>query len=80
MESFWLAETLKYLLLLFDDSVRTLLSSTWVPELSAFVPLSLELKFPHPPSMLFSLIWQGMLSLEKVVFNTEAHPFPVFNW
>ena len=39
LESFWLAETLKYLYLLFDDDVE----------------------------------------LSKIVFNTEAHPFPVFN-
>ncbi|PRT54600.1 Mannosyl-oligosaccharide 1,2-alpha-mannosidase [Wickerhamiella sorbophila] len=39
MESFWLAETLKYLWLLFDDN------NTW--------------------------------PLDKVVFNTEAHPLPV---
>ncbi|BAO40533.1 endoplasmic reticulum mannosyl-oligosaccharide 1 [Kluyveromyces marxianus] len=39
MESFWLAETLKYLYLLFDDEV----------------------------------------DLTKIVFNTEAHPFPVFD-
>ncbi|AQZ15667.1 MNS1 (YJR131W) [Zygosaccharomyces parabailii] len=39
MESFWLAETLKYLHLLFQDNV----------------------------------------DLTKAVFNTEAHPFPVFN-
>lgn len=43
MESFWLAETLKYLYLLFDDSEKEL--------------------FP----------------LDKVVFNTEAHPFPNFD-
>jgi endoplasmic reticulum Man9GlcNAc2 1,2-alpha-mannosidase len=42
MESFWLAETLKYLYLLFDESETDLL------------PLSTN------------------------VFNTEAHPFPVF--
>ncbi|CDO92206.1 unnamed protein product [Kluyveromyces dobzhanskii CBS 2104] len=39
LESFWLAETLKYLYLLFDDDV----------------------------------------DLSKIVFNTEAHPFPVFD-
>lgn len=42
LESFWLAETLKYLYLLFDDSE------------------------------------EEILPLDKVVFNTEAHPFPVF--
>lgn len=42
MESFWLAETLKYLYLLFDDSK------------------------------------EEILPLDKVVFNTEAHPFPIF--
>lgn len=40
MESFWLAETLKYLYLLFDDDSK--------------------------------------ISLDKYVFNTEAHPFPRF--
>jgi len=39
MESFFLAETLKYLLLLFDDD--------------------------------------DVLPLTDVVFNTEAHPFPI---
>lgn len=39
LESFWMAETLKYLYLLFDDTNK--------------------------------------LPLDKVVFNTEAHPFPV---
>ena len=39
MESFWLAETLKYFFLLFSDD-------------------------------------PGLLDLNKVVFNTEAHPFP----
>ncbi|ODQ56767.1 glycoside hydrolase family 47 protein [Wickerhamomyces anomalus NRRL Y-366-8] len=43
MESFWLAETLKYLYLLFDDSE------------------------------------DEKLPLNKVVFNTEAHPFPRFD-
>lgn len=43
MEGFWLAETLKYLYLLFEDEV-----SPWN-------------------------------DLEKVVFNTEAHPFPRFD-
>ncbi|ODQ64338.1 hypothetical protein NADFUDRAFT_47558 [Nadsonia fulvescens var. elongata DSM 6958] len=43
MESFWLAETLKYLYLLFDDSEKE--------------------KFP----------------LNEVVFNTEAHPLPIFD-
>lgn len=43
MESFWLAETLKYLYLLFDDSEEEL------------------------------------LPLDKIVFNTEAHPFPRFD-
>lgn len=43
MESFWLAETLKYLYLLFDDSEEEL------------------------------------LPLNKVVFNTEAHPLPRFD-
>ncbi|KAK9467649.1 glycoside hydrolase [Lipomyces arxii] len=42
MESFWLAETLKYLYLLFEED-------------------------------------DSVLPLEKVVFNTEAHPFPKFN-
>ncbi|KAK9452666.1 glycoside hydrolase [Dipodascopsis uninucleata] len=42
MESFWLAETLKYLYLLFEDD-------------------------------------DSILDLEKVVFNTEAHPFAKFN-
>lgn len=41
MESFWLAETLKYLWLLFDDS--------------------------------------GKLPLDQIVFNTEAHPFPIIS-
>ncbi|ODQ83033.1 glycoside hydrolase family 47 protein [Babjeviella inositovora NRRL Y-12698] len=41
MESFWLAETLKYLYLLFDD--------------------------------------EDTMPLDKVVFNTEAHPFPKFD-
>ncbi|KAI5810192.1 glycoside hydrolase family 47 protein [Peziza echinospora] len=41
MESFWLAETLKYLYLLFSDD--------------------------------------DLLPLDRVVFNTEAHPFPKFN-
>lgn len=41
MESFWLAETLKYLYLLFDD--------------------------------------ESKISLDKYVFNTEAHPFPRFD-
>ncbi|ONH66656.1 Mannosyl-oligosaccharide 1,2-alpha-mannosidase [Cyberlindnera fabianii] len=41
MESFWLAETLKYLYLLFDDT--------------------------------------NLMPLNEVVFNTEAHPFPVFS-
>lgn len=41
MESFWLAETLKYLYLLFDDT--------------------------------------NLMPLDKVVFNTEAHPFPKFS-
>lgn len=41
MESFWLAETLKYIYLTLDDSV--------------------------PP----------LIDLNEVVFNTEAHPFPV---
>ncbi|KAK7206502.1 glycoside hydrolase [Myxozyma melibiosi] len=41
MESFWLAETLKYLYLLFEDD-------------------------------------DTVLPLDKVVFNTEAHPFPKF--
>lgn len=41
MESFWLAETLKYLYLLFGPD--------------------------------------DLLPLDKVVFNTEAHPFPVFD-
>ncbi|KAF2142253.1 glycoside hydrolase family 47 protein [Aplosporella prunicola CBS 121167] len=40
MESFWMAETLKYLFLLFGD--------------------------------------EDVLPLDKVVFNTEAHPFPTF--
>ncbi|KAK9240397.1 glycoside hydrolase [Lipomyces kononenkoae] len=42
MESFWLAETLKYLYLLFEDD-------------------------------------DSILALDKVVFNTEAHPLPKFN-
>ncbi|KAK9318597.1 glycoside hydrolase [Lipomyces starkeyi] len=42
MESFWMAETLKYLYLLFEDD-------------------------------------DSILPLEKVVFNTEAHPMPKFN-
>ncbi|ANZ75090.1 BA75_02400T0 [Komagataella pastoris] len=43
LESFWFAETLKYLYLLFDDDV----AEQW--------------------------------DLKKVVFNTEAHPFPRFD-
>ncbi|ODV63565.1 mannosyl-oligosaccharide 1,2-alpha-mannosidase, partial [Ascoidea rubescens DSM 1968] len=42
MESFWFAETLKYLYLLFDDN-------------------------------------EDVLPLDKVVFNTEAHPLPIFD-
>lgn len=42
MESFWLAETLKYLYLLFEDD-------------------------------------ESVLPLNKIVFNTEAHPLPVFD-
>lgn len=40
--SFFLAETLKYLYLLFSDD--------------------------------------SLIPLDKYVFNTEAHPFPVFEW
>ena len=43
MESFFLAETLKYLFLLFAD------------DFDVFIPL------------------------DKYVFNTEAHPFPIWN-
>lgn len=42
LHSFFLAETLKYLYLLFDN--------------------------------------QDPISLDKWVFNTEAHPLPVFTW
>ena len=42
MESFYLAETLKYLYLLFSDD-------------------------------------ESLLPLDKFVFNTEAHPLPVYN-
>ncbi|KAJ2788206.1 mannosyl-oligosaccharide alpha-1,2-mannosidase [Coemansia interrupta] len=42
METFWIAETLKYLYLLFDE--------------------------------------EGKVPLTQYVFNTEAHPMPVFKW
>ena len=91
MESFWVAETLKYLYLMFDDEAAARLPL--VSEKSFFFPsvfFSLFFFFSFSRSSLFSTLSLTLYSFvpprikktqqqkqDQYVFNTEAHPLPI---
>ncbi|PFH46692.1 glycoside hydrolase family 47 protein [Amanita thiersii Skay4041] len=74
MPSWFLAETLKYLYLLFDDGDVVIAqggrSGAVVGKNQGVVA----------EEAMEGMKGKGGISLDKWVFNTEAHPFPVFEW